>query len=148
MCGNTHFTQMPVPVYRYLETVAINESNCRTFRNYDTTLINIADNVAMFVNDAESACDVSGSLYKKGPPCLRVFSMSALDAVQDMDVLVIDYLRHDEAFNSSARFFVKGIYGPSGQGEQSLGFKPDHCRELGCFFRGRSVVVDLCNQIA
>ena len=115
MGRNTHFTQIPMPICRYLETVAINESNCRTFRNYDTTLINIADDVAMFVNDAESACDVSGSLYKKGPPCLRVLSMSALDAVQHMYILVIDYLRHDKAFNSAARVFVKGVYGPSGE---------------------------------
>ena len=63
MGGNTHFTQMPVSICRHLEAVAINEANGRAFRDYDTTLINIANDVVMFVNDAESPCDVSGSLY-------------------------------------------------------------------------------------
>src|SRR5215216_2924137 len=102
----------------------------------------------MFVNDAESTCDISGSLYKKWPSRVRVLSMSALDAVEDMDVLMTDYSGHDEACNGAASLFVESIYGPSREVEQSLGFKHDHCPEFGRFFRRWGVVVDLRDKVA
>src|SRR5262245_19753742 len=134
-------------VNRNLKTVDVEQVDRRLPRDQDVFGIQVADDVAVFVDGGDGASDVGRDVDQKGPGGFGEFLEPALGAVQGVNLFGAADLFHDEAGKVAARRFAQHVDVPGGEVEQSVISEAGECDELLGLLRRRRLVVNLGDQV-
>src|SRR5689334_11965590 len=130
MCRYSNKAQVVTSLRYYLETVAVDKSDRSISGDEDTCVINIADDLSVFMNHCKGTSDVGRRVDEERPTHVWEICQTALDSIKDMDLFMINHSWHQQPGNASSGTIMKRINRPCGQPEQPFCFLVNHEGEL------------------
>lgn len=130
----------------HLKGVAVDQRHQRSCGDQDVARVDVSHQVLHAMNGLEGRCTVGGSVDEERPVRVGELALSVRWAVELVNLLVADDLRHGEAAERTVGSVVKSAHRPRGDARQVLSPGCDHRSQLvGPVLVGR-VFVQLRDQ--
>src|ERR1700687_3215938 len=130
-----------------LEAIAIDEMNRGVLANENIRVVDVADDLALLVNDGERSGEVGSGPNDEAPIGLREGGEARLRAVELVNGLASLDPRHKQAASDWLGRLGQSVDRPGGDPEKRRGLQGDHARELVRGSRSDRLMVELGDKL-